>query len=79
MRSGLSLDSKSSAMPHSTLITYEEQNQYVKWQRRGTEKSWLGILDLGKTKKDGDANKKFEESLLGTNESLFPFDVLVLA
>lgn len=50
-----------------------------KWQRKGTEQSWVGILDLGKTKKEGDANKKCEESLLGTNESLFPFDVSVLA
>lgn len=60
-------------------LVYEGPSQHVKWQRRGTKESWVGILDLGKTKKDGDANKKFEKSLFGTNENLFPFDVLVLA
>lgn len=51
----------------------------MKWRRRGTEPSWDSILDSGKTKKDVDANKKFKESVLGPKESLFPFDVLVLA
>lgn len=77
---GLSLATKASAVPHSAFFfTYKKQNQHVKWQRWITEQSWVSTLDQGDTKKDSDANKKFDESLLGTSASLFPFDVLVLA
>lgn len=37
------------------------------------------LLSKETPKKDSDANNKCEESLLGTSESLFPVDVLVLA
>lgn len=77
--SGLSLATKAGAMPHSALFfTYKKQNQHVKWQRLITEQN-DSTLDQGDTKKDSDADKKFEESLLGTSESLFPLDVFVLA